>query len=382
MNNLGALPLMAAGLIIFLTSDVALPYESDGDCKDGAISQFTFSWPVDDQCESQPRGGTSKGADVLLATEPRKEWLSLQSSGLSKLERDRRAILAMQGGYKVNFDFLETVGFSSDYQRDRPYQSWGTEYVYVIENEPNFISLQHVMVMFFKGDDGSISAPMVMKHWRQDWTYEDQTLLEYSHDNTWNKRTVSKPSVAGKWSQAVFQVDDSPRYESFGEWQHNGSFSSWISQTTRRPLPRREYSVRQDYTVLEGFNRHTITRHGWVQEEENWKLKLTEEGQPQQVEPYLAKEEGMARYQVLKDFDFSKGDEYMAKTSFVWEEVRARWQAIVDSSESVTLKKQADGKAMFMPLFALAHEFSQGQLGKQQAKQKVDQILSDYLLER
>ena len=280
-----SLKLAAVLLISQLSLSNAQAYEEKQGCKESDQSRFIFSWPISDDCSKKPRGGSSKGADVSLATQLRKPWLALQQTGLSKQERDRRAILAMQGGYKVNFDFLETVGFSEGYLSDRPYQSWGTEYVYVIEDTPNFISLQHIMVMFFKQDDGSVSQPMVMKHWRQDWRFEDTSLLEYSHDNTWKNRPLSKNSVEGTWSQAVFQVDDSPRYESYGSWQHNSSFSTWISQTTRRPLPRREHSVRDDYHALEGFNRHTVTRHGWVQEEENWKLVLDDKGEPFSQDP-------------------------------------------------------------------------------------------------
>ena len=47
---------------------------------------------------------------------------------------------------------------------------------------------------------------------------------------------------------------------------HGGGVSTWISDETWRPLPRREFSVRKDYDVLVGTNRHTITAQGWVQE--------------------------------------------------------------------------------------------------------------------
>ena len=250
----------------------------------------------------------------------------------------------------------------------------------MVEDKPNLISLQHIMVMFFKQEDGSVSEPMVMKHWRQDWRFEDTALLEYSHNNTWKKRLLSKSVVEGTWSQAVFQVDDSPRYESFGKWQHNGSFSTWISQTTRRPLPRREYSVRDDYHALEGFNRHTVTRHGWVQEEENWKLVLDKAGNPVSQEPYLAKEEGLARYQALKDFDFSGGDKYFANTEPVWKLVRTTWSELIANYPNIKLKKTHDGKPMFMPLFSLAVEFAENKMTADDAQKRVDVILANYLI--
>ena len=33
--------------------------------------------------------------------------------------------------------------------------------------------------MYFKQEDGSISDPVVMKHWRQDWKYEDSEINTY-----------------------------------------------------------------------------------------------------------------------------------------------------------------------------------------------------------
>jgi len=73
--------------------------------------QYTFSWQFEDTDALRPRGGTTRGAPLTLATEPSAAWLAVQEPGLPKLERDRRAILAMAGGYRTTFDFLETVGF-------------------------------------------------------------------------------------------------------------------------------------------------------------------------------------------------------------------------------------------------------------------------------
>lgn len=348
-------------------------------CAEQSEQQFTFSWPLLEGCANKPRGGSSKGASVKFATQARAQWQALHESGISKFEQDRRAILAMQGGYKVNFDFLETVGFSDDFSRDRPYQSWGTEYVYVIEDNPKFISLQHIMVMYFEQEDGSISDPMVMKHWRQDWTYEDTTLLEYQDQNVWHSRTLKHGDVKGQWSQAVFQVDDSPRYESYGRWQHNNSFSSWLSEKTRRPLPRRESSVRQDYDVLEGFNRHTVTQTGWVQEEENWKLRLADNAEPSAQMPYIAKEQGLARYRSVTDFDFSAGDEYMTNTAVVWKAVRDEWRDLIDTNKTIKLKKSVDGQPMFMTLFSLADSFANNKVSEREAKVQVKRTIQEFI---
>ena len=75
----------------------------------------------------------------------------------------------------------------------------------------------------------------------------------------WEKNKISWSKKRETWSQSVYQVDDSPRYQSYGKWVHTENFSSWTSNETWRQLPRREYSVRDDYDVIIGFNTQTIT---------------------------------------------------------------------------------------------------------------------------
>ncbi len=54
-----------------------------------------------------------------------------------------------------SFEFLETVGFTETHKPARPYQSWGTEFVYVVEDKGDFISLQHILVMYFEANYNS-----------------------------------------------------------------------------------------------------------------------------------------------------------------------------------------------------------------------------------
>ena len=177
----------------------------------------------------------------------------------------------MAGSYRVSFDFLEIAAFTGDGTRPRPYQSWGTEKVYVDEDSGRTIRLVHILEMRIVDKDGKVGEPVVTKHWRQDWQYEPQQLVEHQGSETWRRRKLDRAVARGAWSQTVYQVDESPRYASVGRWEHNAAFSSWISGDTARPLPRREWSVRKDYDYLWGTNRHTIVPTGWIQEENNLK---------------------------------------------------------------------------------------------------------------
>ena len=325
-----------------------------------APRQFTFAWPYREGDGVAPRGGTTKGPPVELASEPGPEWRSLQEPGLSDLERDRRAILAMAGTFRTSFDFLEVIGFRSGFVPDRPYQSWGTEYVYVIRDDPHLISLQHLLVMFLQGSDGKVEGPFVTKHWRQEWRYEDRELLTYRGHETWAKERLPPDVARGTWTQAVSQVDDSPRYEAYGRWEHFGNVSTWQSSPTWRPLPRREFSVRKDYQVLIGENRHTITPTGWVQEEENLKVVLDDGGRPIASEPVLAKEIGLNRYERLTGFDDSAGRRYQERTEPFWSEVRTAWDDVAATHDRFTLRAAPDRGQLFVPLFEYAEKLYEG----------------------
>jgi len=326
-----------------------------------ATRQFTFAWRygVDDGTMA-PRGGTSHGPAVTLDTTPSAAWERLHAPGLSARERDRRAILAMAGTYRTSFDFLEVIGFRPDFKPDRPYQSWGTEYVYVVRDEPRFISLQHLLVMFVQGDDGKVAGPFVTKHWRQDWTYEDPELVTYRGKLSWARERPGADAIKGTWTQAVFQVDDSPRYEAIGRWEHFGNVSSWQSTRTWRPLPRREWSVRKDYDVLIGTNRVTITPTGWVYEEDNAKTVLDEHGRPASAAPVLAKEIGLSRYERIVGFDDSAGRRYQERTEPFWAEVRAAWKDVARRHPRFTLRAAADQAQLFVPLFEYAGKLEDG----------------------
>jgi hypothetical protein len=290
---------------------------------------------------------------VTLEREPGEAWRRLQDPGLGAPERDRRAILAMAGPYRVSFDFLEVVRYDPSLKPDAPYQSWATEHVFVAEDRPGFIALQHILVMRMALDGARVSEPAVVRHWRQEWRYEADSFLAYEGANTWARRAIPAAERAGAWTQSVLQVDDSPRYAARGRWRHEGGVSAWISDETWRPLPRREFSVRKDYSVLAGTNRHTITPSGWVQEENNQKMIL--EGRR-----FLAREYGVVRYERIRDYDFSAGEKYFRLTEPFWAEVRAAWRELEEKNGRFTLRAQPDQGQLFVPFFEYAQKLADG----------------------
>jgi len=337
--------------------------------------RYTFAWPLGEGA-LKPRGASTQGKAVVLDKKPAQSWMRLHASGLSDFERDRCAILAMAGSYRVSFDFLEVARFDPALKADAPYQSWGTEYVFAAEDRDNFIALQHVLVMRVLNSDGSESEPLVTRHWRQEWRYEADTVLAYQGSNTWMLRNIPPDQRSGTWVQSVFQVDDSPRYAAQGRWQHSDSFSTWISAETWRPLPRREWSVRDDYQVLLGTNRHTITATGWLQEENNLKLALEASGKPRARLPYLAREYGVARYERIKNYDFAPAQAYFDKTEPFWSEVRAAWRQLIQRDRRFELQARVDQGQLFVPVFEYADRLAEGEpFVREDARAFIDRTL-------
>ena len=357
MNRLSMQCFVAqCAITLMLVASSAKGYDGIAGSDQTPPRQYTFSWMFTEAGTMKPRGGTTSGPEVQLDTRTSEAFARLQAADLDDRERDRRAILAMAGDYRTSFDFIETVGFTEGYQPRAPYQSWGTERVYVVTNEPEFVSLQHIIVMHFVDDDGFESDAMVVKHWRQDWQYEDAEVHAFQGRGAFLRRELNQSSREGAWTQTVYQVDDSPRYEAVGRWAHASGVSYWQSDDRRRPLPRREFSVRDDYQALYGSHRITITPAGWTQEEDALKLVLDENNRPSSSQPYLAREAGLSRYDRVLDYDFSAGDDYWEETGAFWSRVRQYWDALYKAESAFSFVKSAEGMPMFMALFGMAGE--------------------------
>lgn len=320
---------------------------------------YLFGWGELATPISQPRGGTTRGAPVTLAP-ARPLPLPEIAAAPDAFTRDRAAILALAGDYKVSFHFLETLGLTPDHTPPRPYHSWATEHVRVIEDTGRFISLQHTLVMSFQNEYGTVSEPMLTKHWRQDWTYEPAELHTFRGVSTWARRRLSSAESAGAWSQAVYQVDDSPRYAALGRWTHEGNRSLWTGENAWRPLPRREHTVRKDYDVMEGFHRVVLTPTGWVHEQLNWKRVAGDSVPAEHPPAFVAEEWGVDRYERITAPTLAAADEYWKKTGSYWAAVRRAWAAVLGRHDRFTLRREASGKRLFEEHFAYAQKLADG----------------------
>jgi hypothetical protein len=258
--------------------------------------------------------------------------------------RDHAAILAMAGPYEVAFTFQENLALAEGYKPRDTYRVDGHELVVVVEDGPTRISLQHLLVV------GPPDEPRVIKHWRQDWVFEDPELLEFRGGGVWEAKRLPPEDARCSWTQAVFEVNDAPRYESWGRWQHAAGTSSWTSQETWRPLPRREYTTRRDYDVVLGFNRHVLTPTGWAHEQDNTKVVLR--GAPRA----LVREHGINTYQRTQARDFGVARDYWRRTEAFWRDVREVWKTVFAAGPRLSLRPGVDGTAQHDALFELAQD--------------------------
>jgi hypothetical protein len=263
--------------------------------------------------------------------------------------RDRQAILAMQGEYLVDFAFDETVLLAPGYERAPAQRSGGDEVVIVVEDTPRRIVLQHILVDARSGH--------VTKHWRQDWTYEAPTRWEFASDQAWRMREIPADRTRAAWTQCVYEVSDAPRYCGTGRWNHRYGVSTWTSDRTWRPLPRREYTKRDDYNAMNVENRHTIVPGGWTHEQDNTKTVRRADGSTERT---IAREFGFNDYQKGTDVDFAPAYAYWNATRDYWARVRARWDAALAHPAGLRMKTKVDGMAMIIPLFTQAGEVQEG----------------------
>ncbi|MFT6045930.1 MAG: hypothetical protein ACI9WC_001633 [Arenicella sp.] len=261
--------------------------------------------------------------------------------------RDRAAIRAMQGEYRVTYDFRETVVLAANYERYPAKHASAFEIVLLVEESPEKIVLQHILV----SNEGA-----VIKHWRQDWNFKATQHFVFSADQHWEYRVSSSGASDGLWTQCVYEVSDAPRYCGTGSWEHLSFGSTWASDPSWRPLPRREYTVRNDYNVLQAINRHTVTASGWAHEQDNSKVVRKNS----QLDSTLVREFGFNDYRRISGFDFSPAYLYWHSTSLYWENVRKAWDRYFERDGFISLATEIHGMPLIEATFGQAAEVQGG----------------------
>ena len=278
-----------------------------------------------------------------------------KTAGSAPPETDRRSILAMLGDYDVVFDFTETVVLRAGYATQPTKRTGAHEAVMLAEDHGDRIVIQHVLV----SDDGYVT-----KHWRQDWQWQAAQRFEFTEDQTWRVRKLTPQQRRGSWTQCVFEVSDAPRYCGTGKWEHDAQgIATWTSDPTFRPLPRREYTQRNDYNAVLAINRHTVSPVGWTHEQDN--TKVIREGQ--RITGAIVREFGFNDYRHAATTgddvaNFKPAHDYWQATQEYWAQVRSIWDTHLVQGTGVHLKTKIDGMALIMPIFEQAEQVEAGKM--------------------
>lgn len=276
------------------------------------------------------------------------------------LEADREAILSMKGCHTLIFDFAEI--FPEDSVKSKPYHAKGVEYVKVIENEPDFISLQHLLV---------INDTMVIKHWRQDWVLNAEKELNYQADKWWEQNPA--PKGTRLWTQKVYQVDDGPRYSGTGQWVHAAGRSYWQGEGDS-PLPRREFTKRDDYNVVHRRSHIEITDAGWMFEQDN--KKIMRQGQ---IDKILAFEKGHEEFISREPADCQSAIDYWEEYHDYWSFVRDAWNQIYRNHEKFKIEVVRPEGKLYARLFDLGDSYIKGEKSREETQEMIKQLISEHL---
>ncbi|MCR9252631.1 MAG: hypothetical protein NXI20_19580 [bacterium] len=288
---------------------------------------------------------------------------TLSAFSQNKKKDEIAAIKSMCGCYEVKFNFSETFSPDKNYEYHDKYASGALELVLPIEESKNKISLQHLLVI---GDS------MIIKHWRQDWIYENTDFYTYDKNNNWTYSSKDKSEVAGQWTQKVYQVDDGPRYEGSATWVLSDGRQYWES-TTDAPLPRREFSKRSDYNVMKRRNRQEITSYGWVHEQDNEKI------QRESNDEILAFEKGWNTYTKVADSKCKIAETWWDNNEGYWTDVKKVWTQIFDKKEDLAINMKVDDKVLFQRLFALGKEVEGSNYDSASTLPKIEEIFKIHL---
>lgn len=275
----------------------------------------------------------------------------------ASFEQDRADILAMAGNYRVSFNMQESTRWDADYEKLDPKRSGGNEVVRVIEDTGRKIMLQHLLVIEHEGQTH------IIKHWRQDWEYEPARVLVYSDKGQWVWEDVPERMRTGRWSQTVYQVDDSPRYGGWGQFETQAGIRRWRSNWTWRPLARRDAVRNPVYDRYYAINRHQPTPDGWIHWQDNTKMGAKDGKLVPIVQEYV-----LNTYLKYDQYDVKAADDYWTATKDYWAAVRAAWERVAAAKGGIAIDEKADtGTVISGRLLEIADEVQDGKLSTAKA---------------
>jgi hypothetical protein len=203
----------------------------------------------------------------------------------------------------------------------------------------------------------------IIKHWRQDWEYEPSRVLVYADRNQWKFEDVPERMRTGRWSQTVWQVDDSPRYGGWGQFENQAGVRRWRSNWSWRPLARRDAVRNPVYDRYFSINRHQSSPDGWIHWQDNTKMGLKDGKVVPIVQEYV-----LNSYTKFDGYNVKAADDYWAATKDYWAAVRAAWDKTASTKGGIGIEEKADtGTIISGRLLEIADEIQSGKLRQDKA---------------
>lgn len=280
-----------------------------------------------------------------------------QKENKDSKQTGRQVVDKLCGCFEVNFRYAETFSPDPNYKYHDREETGGTaELALPVEVSDTKIVIQHLLV---------VGQNTVVKHWREEWSYESPVLWKYKGDRTWVKETLPAEKIKGKWTQTVWEVADEPRYQGYSQFVELDGKIIW-QNTTDAPLPRREYSVRNDYNILRRTNRLNITDSGYLHEQDNQKI-IRANG----TDSLLVEEKGQNIYKRIPDAECTAAREYWKKNEGYWGRVRKIWNDYIATHDTVSLKNKVDNKMLHEYLMDLAKDYLSGKVSDKEITSKI-----------
>jgi uncharacterized protein DUF6607 len=273
----------------------------------------------------------------------------------------QQSVRSLCGCFEVEFKYAETFAPDTAYKFHPRYHASGLEWVVPEEATDKKFVLQHLLII----DDTT-----TIKHWREDWEFEKYDRWAFDHDATWKHITGDKLNEKGHWIQTVWEVDDAPRYQGSSVWLSNNNKNYW-ENTTDAPLPRREYSKRNDYNVLQRTNRIIITDTGWIHEQDNKKIIRNDSVS----DKLLAEEKGYNIYRRTSDSKCLKASAWWQDHKSFWKTVREEWDAAMKDKNNIHLLAKIDGKYLYQQIDELENQ----PMTNAKLKEKLKSIFNQYI---
>ena len=282
------------------------------------------------------------------------------ASSNAQTTAEKEAIKQFCGCFEVKFEYAETFPRTENYQLAKPYEAEAIEYLVVDEETLTKLVLQNILV---------INDTFLIKHWRQDWEFQPKQIFDFQGNKTWDVNTLSASQGKGQWSQEVYEVDESPRYAGLSTWNFQDGKTIW-ENTTNAPLPRREYSHREDYQILRRHNRLMVKPDGWVHEQDNQKVALNGD-----KETILVEEKGWNNYRRIDDKKCAAAAKFWQEQRWYWKQVRIVWDSFLSTPGAFTLEKMVGADILMDELNGLS---TQKFVNEQEAQMTIAKVLDKY----